>query len=74
MLVFNKELVLKSIKEAGNEDKITKDVIDDLDNYEGCEAVKSSWDSLVNDMELFIVKGKNGEKIKVEKRFLTETN
>ena len=74
MLVFNKELVLKSIKEAGNEDKITKDIIDDLDNYEGCEAVKSSWDSLVNDIELFIVEGKNGEKIKVEKRFLTETN
>ena len=72
MLVFSKEKVIASIKEAGNEDKITQEIIDDLNNYDGQEAIKSNWDALVKDEELYIVKGKNNNTIKVEKRFITE--
>lgn len=72
MPVFSKEKVIASIKEAGNESKITQEIIDDLNNYDGQEAIKSDWDALINDQELYIVKGLNGQKIKVEKRFLTE--
>ena len=72
MLVFSKEKVIASIKEAGNEDKITQEIIDDLNNYDGQEAIKSDWDALINDKELYVVKAKNGKMTKVEKRFLTE--
>lgn len=70
-MVFSKNLVIASIKEAGNGDKITPAILADLENFEGEEAKKSDWDSLVNDRELYVVKGKDGRKIKVEKRFLT---
>ena len=70
-MIFSKDLVIASIKEAGNADKITPDILSDLENFEGQEAKKSNWDSLVNDTELYIVQGKDGRKIKVEKRFLT---
>lgn len=73
MLVFDKEAILQSIKEAGNEDKITQEILDDLDNYEGCEAVKSGWDALVYDKELYIVTGRNGNECKIEKRFTRES-
>lgn len=72
MLVFDKEAILQSIKEAGNEDKITQEILDDLNNYEGCEAVKSNWDALVYDKELYIVTGRDGNKCKIEKRFTKE--
>ena len=73
MLVFDKEAILQSIKEAGNEDKITQEILDDLNNYEGCEAVKSGWDALVYDKELYIVTGRDGNKCKIEKRFTKES-
>lgn len=74
MLVFDKEAIIKSIIEAGNEDKITQEVMDDLDNYDGCKAVKSNWDALVYDKELYIVKGRNGNICKIERRFVKEHN
>lgn len=74
MLVFSKELTLKAIKNAGNEDKITDDMIEDMNNYDGCEAVKSNWDALVKDEELYIVKGKNGKTIKVDRNLLKEVD
>ena len=72
MLVFDKEAVIEAIKLAGNEDKITQEVIDDLNNYDGCEAVKSGWDALVYDRELYIVTGRNGKSCKVERQFVKE--
>ncbi len=72
MLVFSKELTLKAIKDAGNEDKLTDEMIEDMNNYDGCEAVKSNWDALVKDEELYIVKGKNGKTIKVDKNLIKE--
>lgn len=72
MLVFSKEKVITSIIEAGNENKMTKEIIDELDNYDGQEARKSNWDALVYDDEKYVVKGKNGQTTKVEKRFLIE--
>lgn len=74
MLVFSKELTLKAIKNAGNEDKITDDMIEDMNNYDGCEAIKSNWDALVKDEELYIVKGKNGKTIKVDRNLLKEVD
>lgn len=72
MLVFSKELTLKAIKDAGNEDKLTDEMIEDMNNYDGCEAVKSNWDALVKDEELYIVKGKNGKTIKVDRNLIKE--
>ena len=73
MLVFDKEAVIEAIKLAGNEDKITQEILDELDNYEGCEAVKSGWDALVYDEELYIVRGKDGKSCKVERQFVKES-
>ncbi len=72
MLVFDKEAVLNSIKEAGNEDKINQEVIDDLNNFDGCQAVKSDWDALVYDKELYVITGIDGRRTKVCKEFLRE--
>ena len=72
MLKFDKDAVLQAIKDAGNEDCITQEIIDDLNNYDDCDAVKSDWDALVNDKELYVVTGKNGNKCKVERQFLKE--
>lgn len=72
MLKFSKEKVITAIIEAGNETKITKEILDELDNYDGQEAIKSNWDALVKDKELYIVKGKDGKTTKVEKEFLIE--
>ena len=69
MLVFDKEAIIKAIIEAGNEDKITDETLKDLDNYDGCEAKKSDWDYVVYDKELYIVKGRDGNTCKIEKRF-----
>lgn len=74
MLKFSKEKVITAIIKAGNETKITKDIIDELDNYDGQEARKSDWDALVYDKELYIVKGKDGKTTKVEKDFLINDN
>ena len=73
MLVFDKEAVIEAIKLAGNEDKITQEILDYLDNYEGCEAVKSGWDALAYDEELYIVRGKDGKSCKVERQFVKES-
>lgn len=70
MLKFDKELVIEEIKKAGNEDKITDAIIEDLNNFDGCIATKSNWDALVNDAELYIVRGKDGRTIKVERKLL----
>ena len=67
---FSKELVLQAIMEAGNEDKITQEIIEDLNNFDGCDAKKSDWDALVKDEELYVVKGKDGRICKVERRFV----
>lgn len=70
MFKFDKELVIEEIKKAGNEDKITDAIIEDLNNFDGCTATKSNWDALVNDKELYIVRGKDGRTIKVESNLL----
>lgn len=58
--------IVKSV----NEDKITQEVIDDLDNFDGCDAKKSDWDDLVKDRELYVVEGKDGRITKVKRRFV----
>lgn len=72
MLVFDKEAVIQAIKEAGNEDKINQEVIDDLNNFDGKEAVKSGWDALIYDKEVYVVTGIDGRKTKVGREFLKE--
>lgn len=67
---FSKEKVISAIIKAGNETKLTKEILDELDNYDGQEARKSDWDALVYDKELYVVKGKDGKITKVEKEFL----
>lgn len=72
MLIFSKDRVIRAIIENGNESKITQEVIDELNNYDGQEARKSDWDALVYDEELYVVKGKDGKTTKVGKEFLIE--
>ena len=72
MLKFDKDATIEAIKNAGNGNKITDVIIEDLNNFDGCIATKSNWDALVNDMELYIVKGKDGRTIKVERNLLKE--
>lgn len=74
MLVFDKDAVIKAIIDAGNEDQITDAIIEDLNNFDGCTAIKSNWDALVYERELYIVKGKDGRATKVPYNLLKEVD
>lgn len=57
---FSKKKTLESIAKAGNMDKVTQEMLDDMDNFDGCEAVKNRWKALVRDEEVYTVIGKDG--------------
>lgn len=57
---FSKKKTLESIRKAGNMDKVTQEMLDDMDNFDGCEAVKNRWKGLVHDEEVYTVIGKDG--------------
>ena len=63
--VFSKSKVLKLIELAGNAEEVTDEIMESLDNYDGCEAIKSGWDSMVYGVMTYIVTGKDGKRIKV---------
>lgn len=67
---FSKDLVIEEIIKAGNKERITPDIINDLNNFDGQEAIKSNWDALVKSEENYIVTGLDGRKIKVDRRFI----
>lgn len=67
---FSKDLVIEEIIKAGNKERITPDIINDLNNFDGQEAIKSNWDALVKNEENYIVTGLDGRKIKVDRRFI----
>lgn len=65
MLVFSKEKTVAAIKAAGNGDYITQEMLDQMDEFDGQEAVKNDWRAVVyDDNDCYIVKSKvTGERL-----------
>lgn len=58
---FVKERMIERVKAAGKEEMLTDDVMETMDNLDGCEATTSCWRRQVMMEPVLWVVGKNGE-------------
>ena len=68
MYKFSKERMIKRIKEEGRVDMLTDDVIEIMDNLDGCEASNSCWRRTVFNEPVCWVIGKDGTGAYVNER------
>ena len=60
MLVFKKQKMIDRLTAEGRADQITQDVLDIMDNLDGCKASASCWRRQVYDEPVLWVVGKDG--------------